>query len=60
MYITIVTRVDGKPPEKYPFRTKEEAEKQFKLFCKDVSGVYKSISIVDDVTNTILSTIEFQ
>lgn len=59
MYITIFTRVDGKPAEEYPYRTIIEAEKHLDLFRKDDSGIYKSIAVLDDVTDTILSILVF-
>ena len=60
MFLVRFIRVDAKPTEEYPYRTQEEAEKHFSLFLNDDSGLYKNISIYDDVRNQTAKILRFK
>ena len=59
MFIVQFNRADGKQPELYPYRTREEAQKHFDAFLTDDSGLYKNISIYDDVRQFVVKILRF-
>ena len=61
-YIVQFCRVDGQPDEEYIYNDIDEAEKHFRLFQNDDSGLYTKVSLLTwfgDIT-TVLRQISFQ
>lgn len=61
-YIVQFCRVDGQPDEEYIYNDINEAEKHFRLFQNDDSGLYTKVSLLSwfgDIT-TVLRQISFQ
>lgn len=60
-YIVQFQRKDGQPDEEYIYPNKDDAERHFRLFRNDDSGLYRKIALllwIGDVT-TELSSIDF-
>lgn len=60
-YIVQFCRVDGQPDEEYYYNDENEAERHFRLFQNDDSGLYTKINLlawIGDIT-TVLRQIEF-
>ena len=54
MYTTCFIRTDGRQSEEYRYKTKEEAVSHLHLFAEDSSGLFRSISVVNDERNIVL------